>query len=243
MEASVERNAYNGPVNEGPPRRPLMHEEIADRLRELIFAGELEPEARVQEKDLCVRFEISRTPLREALKVLASEGLITLLPNRGARVTRLTSEDAEELFPVMGVLEALSGELACASITDPEILEIKAMHYQMALHHTRQEREEYFKLNQEIHRKIMEIASNTILAGVYGSLARRIRRVRYLANANRTRWDEAMVEHTEILAALEARDGARLAGLLKMHLMSTLAAVKAIIEAGKPENDRAPTNT
>ena len=236
MEASVERNPYNGSVDEGPIRRPSMHEEIADRLRGLIFAGELEPEARVQEKDLCVRFEISRTPLREALKVLASEGLITLLPNRGARVTRLTSEDAEELFPVMGVLEALSGELACAFITEPEILEIKAMHYQMALHHTRQEREEYFKLNQEIHRKIMEIASNTILAGVYDSLAGRIRRVRYLANANRTRWDKAMAEHTEILAALETRDGARLADLLKAHLMSTLAAVKAIIEAGEPEN-------
>ena len=82
----------------------------------------------------------------------------------------------------------------------------------------------------------MEIASNTILAGVYDSLAGRIRRVRYLANANRTRWDKAMAEHTEILAALEARDGARLAGLLKMHLMSTLASVKEIIEAGEPEN-------
>ena len=243
MEASVERNEYNALVDEGPVCRPLMHEEIADRLRGLIFAGELKPEARVQEKDLCARFETSRTPLREALKVLASEGLITLLPNRGARVTRLTSEDAEQLFPVMGVLEALSGELACASITDSEILEIKAMHYQMALHHTRRERKEYFKLNQEIHRKIMEIASNAILAGVYDSLAGRIRRVRYLANANRTRWDKAMVEHTEILAALEARDGARLAELLKMHLMSTLAAVKAIIEAGEPENDRTPTST
>ena len=237
MEANVERNEYNGPVNEGPIRQALMHEEIADRLRGLIFAGELKPEARVQEKDLCVRFETSRTPLREALKVLASEGLITLLPNRGARVTRLTSEDAEELFPVMGALEALSGELACASITDTEILEIKAMHYQMALHHSRREYKEYFKLNQEIHRKIMEIASNAILAGVYDSLAGRIRRVRYLANANRTRWDKAMAEHAEILTALEARDGARLAELLKMHLMSTLAAVKAIIEAGEPEND------
>ena len=243
MEAGVESNEYNGSVDEGPIRRPLMHEEIADRLRGLIFAGELKPEARVQEKDLCVRFETSRTPLREALKVLASEGLITLLPNRGARVTRLTSEDAEQLFPVMGVLEALSGELACASITETEILEIKAMHYQMALHHTRRERKEYFKLNQEIHRKIMEIASNAILTGVYDSLAGRIRRVRYLANASRTRWDKAMAEHTEILAALEARDGDRLAELLKMHLMSTLAAVKAIIEAGEPENDQAPTNT
>ena len=79
--------------------------------------------------------------------MLAPEGLITLLPNRRVLVIRLTFEDAEELFPVMGALEALSGELACASITDSQIVEIKAMHYQMALHHTRYERQEYSYIN------------------------------------------------------------------------------------------------
>ena len=152
-------------------------------------------------------------------------------------MTRLTSEDAEELFPVMGALEALSGELACASITDSQIAEIKAMHYQMALHHTRYERQEYFSINQKIHRKILETTGNTILASVYNSLAGRIRRVRYLANIDRARWDQAMVEHAQILAALEARDGVKLAGLLKSHLMRTLAAVKATIEVGSSEKN------
>lgn len=214
-----------------PIRRPLLHEEIVERLRGLIFAGELEPDIRVPEKELCARFGISRTPLREALKVLASEGLITLLPNRGARVTRLTPDDAEELFPVMGALEALAGELACARATDADVAEVRALHYQMALHHTRREREDYFRLNQDIHRKIMEIAGNPTLAGVYDSLAGRIRRVRYLANAGRARWDQAMDEHEDILAALEARDGEGLAVLLKTHLMNKLAAVKRAIES------------
>ncbi|MBT6094935.1 MAG: GntR family transcriptional regulator [Rhodospirillaceae bacterium] len=214
-----------------PIRRPLLHEEIVERLRDLIFAGELAPDERVPEKTLCERFGISRTPLREALKVLASEGMITLLPNRGARVARLTTEDAEELFPVMSALEALSGELACVHATDTDIAEVKALHYQMALHHTRGEREEYFMVNQAVHRKIMDIAGNPTLAGVYDGLAGRIRRARYLANASRTRWDQAMKEHEDILAALEKRDGAVLAELLRGHLMNKLAAVKRAIEA------------
>lgn len=214
-----------------PIRKPLLHEELVARLSDMIFAGELVPGARVPEKQLCQRFGISRTPLREALKVLAADGLITLLPNRGARVTKLTPEDAEELFPVMGALEALSGELACARATDADIAEVKALHYQMALHHTRGERDEYFRCNQAIHHKIMEMAGNTTLAQVHDGLAGRIRRVRYLANSSRTRWDAAMAEHERILAALEARDGQALAALLKAHLMNKLIAVKQAIEA------------
>ena len=214
-----------------PIRKPLLHEELVARLSDMIFAGELVPGTRVPEKQLCQRFGISRTPLREALKVLAADGLITLLPNRGARVTKLTPEDADELFPVMGALEALSGELACAHATDADIAEVRALHYQMALHHTRGERDDYFRCNQAIHRKIMEMAGNPTLAQVYDGLAGRIRRVRYLANTSRPRWDAAMAEHERILAALEARDGSGLAALLKAHLMNKLIAVKQTIEA------------
>ena len=233
MEGSVERFLQENPANDELVRSPLLHEEIIEHLRDLIFAGELMPGTRVSEKGLCARFGISRTPLREALKVLAPEGLITLLPNRGARVAQLTPEDTEELFPVMGALEALSGELACVCATDTDIAEVKALHYQMALHHTRGEREDYFRLNQNIHRKIMETAGNPTLASVYDALAGRIRRVRYIANASQSRWDQAMVEHEAILAAFEARNGARLAVLLKSHLMNKLAAVKKAIEVGK----------
>jgi DNA-binding GntR family transcriptional regulator len=228
MEGMAQQNAEASV--ETLSRKPVLHEEIVERLRDLIFSGKLLPGIRVPEKDLCQRFNISRTPLREALKVLASEGLITLLPNRGARVTQLTPGDAEELFPVMGALEALSGELACAQATNADIAEVKALHYQMALHHARGERDEYFNVNQAIHLKIMDIAGNPTLAGVYKSLAGRIRRVRYLANVSQTRWDQAMAEHEDILVALEMRDGAWLADLLKSHLMNKLAAVKLVIE-------------
>src|SRR5690606_33021775 len=121
-------------------------------------------------------------PLREALKVLASEGLLDLLPNRGARVARLTPEAVDEMFPVMGALEALAGELACQRMTEADLFEIKALHYRMAMHHARGERAEYFALNQQIHERIMAAAGNGLLVGLYEGLAGRIRRARYAAN-------------------------------------------------------------
>ena len=98
-----------------------LHDELVERLRELIVESTLEPGVRVPERELCERFAVSRTPLREALKVLASEGLLELLPHRGAQVTRLTAADLDEMFPVMGALEALAGELACTWITEAEM--------------------------------------------------------------------------------------------------------------------------
>ena len=106
-----------------------LHEEVADRLRERIFDGQLEPGAFLDEVQLARELAISRTPLREALKVLAAEGLIELLPNRGARVRQLSQHDLEELFDVMAGLESLAGRLACEAITDVEITAIEQLHY------------------------------------------------------------------------------------------------------------------
>lgn len=206
-----------------------LHEDVANKLRDLIFDGELKDDTRIPEKLLCERFGISRTPLREALKVLAREGLIFLLPNRGARVARLKPSDIDEVFPVMGALEAVAGETACRFITEEGIAEVRALHYQMALHHTRGERSEYFKLNQQIHEKILEAAENPTLTQVYKGLSLRIRRARYMANIPRERWDQAMQEHEVILEALSARDGARLGELLKTHLLNKSEVVKSTI--------------
>jgi DNA-binding GntR family transcriptional regulator len=220
------------PIN-APISRATLHEEIVGRLQDMIFNGDLVEDSRVPERQLCAQFGISRTPLREALKVLANEGLITLLPNRGARVTRLTPDQVEELFPVIGALEALSGELACRHISNQGIAEVRALHYQMALHHARGDRAAYFRLNQEIHKKIMEYAANPALLQAYQSLAGRIRRARYMANDTRERWDEAVVEHEQMLDALERRDGKSLATLLRDHLLNKLDAVKVALGAAE----------
>ncbi len=227
--------AANDPGTE-PIRRPSLHREVVDRIREMIFEGNLAVGERVPEKALCQRLAISRTPLREALKVLASEGLIELLPNRGARVARLTAEAVDEMFPVMGALESLAGELACARITDVEVDEVRALHYQMAIHHKRGELKEYFALNQRIHRKILEAAGNPTLGAIYGVLLGRIRMARYMANLLWERWDEAMAEHEQILDALAKRDGIRLSKVLRRHLENTCKTVKEVIRASEAES-------
>jgi DNA-binding GntR family transcriptional regulator len=197
------------------------YDDVVSGIRDMIIEGELAPGPRISERALCDRFGVSRTPLREALKVLASEGLVELTPNRGARVIRVTEQDADDMFAVMGTLEGLAGELAAQRITGEQIAEIKALHYQMALHHARGELMPYFRLNQEIHRKIFEIGRNKTLISVYRGLAGRIRRPRYLANISPARWAEAMKEHEAILAALEARNGQTLGRILKDHLRKT----------------------
>jgi DNA-binding GntR family transcriptional regulator len=213
------------------PLRGSLHERVVSGLRDMIVEGELAPGARVPERLLCERFGVSRTPLREALKALASEGLVDLLPNRGARVTTLTPQDVDDMFQVMGSLEALSGTLACERVTDAELAEIRALHYEMLAHYFRRQLPEYFRFNQAIHEAVMDAARNPVLKATYRSLAGRIRRARYMANMSDERWAAAVAEHEAILAALVARDGARLAALLSSHLRNKSEVVRSAIAA------------
>ena len=117
--------------------RRLLHETVIDQLRDLIVQGELAPETKLNERVLAERLGTSRTPLREAIKFLASEGLVELLPNRGAVVAPLKPEKMKEVFVVLGALEALAGDLACRNATDEDIAEIRALHFHMLAHHAR----------------------------------------------------------------------------------------------------------
>ncbi len=218
-----------------PIERQSLHDQLVARLRDLIIEGDLAPGDRVPERELCERFGVSRTPLREAFKVLAADGLIQLLPHRGATVARLTVTDIEEMFPVMGALEALAGELAADRISEEGIAEIQALHYQMVLHHKRGELAPYFRLNQQIHEKILAAAGNDTLSGIYRGLAGRIRRARYLANVSKARWAQAVAEHEAILKALVARDGPALGRILNDHLKNKCETVKESLLAESSE--------
>lgn len=201
----------------------------------MIIEGVLPPGDKVPEKELCERFGVSRTPLREALKVLASEGLVALTPNRGATIADLTLDDLEQAFPVMGALEALSGELACANITERELAAIRRVHEKMVAHYEARELAPYFRNNQKIHELILAAARNRTLSSLYRSLEGRIRQARYLANMSTTRWTQAVREHEQILEALEARDGAALAQILNNHLANKFETVKdALVNRKKP---------
>lgn len=212
-----------------------LHNEAVTRIRDMITEGHLEPGSKISEKQLCELFGISRTPLREALKVLATEGLLELLPNRGARVAKHTRKDLGDLFHVMAALEGLAGELACQNVTEPALNEIRALHHEMLAHYARRDRAAYFRVNQAIHEAIIAAADNRVLSMLYESLRGRIRPARFMANLSRERWGEAVSEHGEILEALSRRDGARLRELLRLHLehkYRSLAAAGAAEEKG-----------
>jgi DNA-binding GntR family transcriptional regulator len=212
-------SATTGVVPLFPAPDRTLHRTLLDSLRALINQGDLAPGSRVPERALCQKFAVSRTPLREALKVLAAESLVQLLPNRGARVASLDDTKLGHLFEVIGMLESEGGRLAAARIGAAALAEIKGMHYQMHAHFLRQELPEYFGLNQAIHEAILSAADNPVLMTMYVGLSGRITRARYMANKMRPdRWQQAMDEHEAILSALCDRDGERLAGLLVRHL-------------------------
>ena len=217
---------------DGPPRDDVsLHDEILGTLRTYIVEGNIADGARISERQLCEMLKISRTPLREALKVLAAEGLVDLLPGRGARVRPLNAHDIRELFDLMGGLEGLAGRLACEHVSDEGIEKIEQLHHDMYGFYMRQDMQGYFRVNQLIHRAIVEAAHNATLLATYESLAGRIRRVRYSANfaRKRERWSEAMREHEAILDALRRRAGSELSDILFQHLRNKGAAAIAYL--------------
>jgi DNA-binding GntR family transcriptional regulator len=191
---------------------------VADRLRELIIEGELAAGTRLNERALCERMKVSRTPLREALRLLASEGLVQIQPNRGAQVVELSEQDIRESFEVMSALEALSGELACRRITEAELAEVRALTYEMLACHARRDLPAYYRLNRAIHETINRAADNRLLAQVYATLNLRIQNLRFRLNFDAGQWDTAAHEHAEMVEALAARDSARMANLMRRHL-------------------------
>ncbi len=207
-------------------RRPL-HEEVADRLRGLLTEGRLAPGVRLNERVLCEQLQVSRTPLREALKVLATERLVELSPNRGARVVALARADVAGLFELMAALEGLSGELAATRHEPGELVEIRAWHAEMLAAHARRDLPAYYDRNRRIHLAISRCARNAALAETYDSVNTRIQNLRFRSNFDHDKWDEAVREHEAMIEALQARDGPGLRRLLEGHLRHKRDAVLA----------------
>jgi len=205
----------------------MLHEAVVTQLQRMIVEGVLAPGTRLNERMLCDKLGVSRTPLREAFRVLAAQGLVSLLPNRGAVVQQLSAKDIEETFEVISGLEAMSGELACARITDAEVNEIRALHYEMLACHAVRDLPGYYRLNYRIHDAINRAARNDVLRQTYTNINSRLQALRFRSNFDRDKWDEAVREHCEMIEALDARDGARLARVLRRHVLAKCASVLA----------------
>ena len=195
-----------------------LHEQVAHRLRQMLVEGRIAPGAKLNERELAEALDVSRTPLREAIKMLAAEGLVALLPNRGAIAVALSQEDVQHTFEVMAGLEALSGEFAAERITDGELLEIKALHYEMLAAYTRRDLSAYYRLNAQIHRAINAAAKNPVLTHTYNQVNARLQALRFRSNQDGEKWKNAVQEHERMIDALEARDPAAMRALLLDHL-------------------------
>lgn len=205
-------------VNPLPIPRLVLHEQVAGRLRQMLVEGVIAPGAKLNERALCEELSISRTPLREAIKMLAAEGLVELLPNRGSVAVHLSEADVRHTFEVMAGLESLSGELAAQRITEAQLAEIKALHYEMLAAYTRRDLSTYYRLNAAIHRCINLAAHNPVLTATYNQVNARLQALRFRSNQDGEKWKHAVEEHEAMVNALEARDAAALRQVLMSHL-------------------------
>jgi DNA-binding GntR family transcriptional regulator len=218
-------------------RKGDLHINTVQILRNLIIAGAIEPGEKLNERELCERLKVSRTPVREAIKTLAQEGLLEVSPNRSPVVTRLDADETAALIDVVASIEALAGELAAARMTEAQTAELGILHYTMLKHRANGVMPDYFKANKAFHRLILECAGNPVLLWVWDLLALRVDRARYASNLWPERWDKAMAEHGAILQRLAQRDSAGAAQAMKAHVQNGLSVVVASLKA----SSQAPT--
>lgn len=210
--------------------KEFVHNDLLHELREVFVRGEVPPGAKVPEALLCERFGVSRTPLREALKVLAAEGHVELLPNRGARVREPSLAEVQGLFAVAGALEALAGEQAAERIDAAQLEHVSQLHAHMREAFANRQVQAYYDDNRAIHEAIIRATGNPVLIQQYAMVNARIRRIRFTSPMTPEIWQRAMAEHEGMLNALVRRDAATLSGILKTHLKHKCEAIVAALK-------------
>lgn len=206
--------------------RRTLHSEVLNQLRDMIIEGRLAPGARINEGQIGAILGVSRTPLREAIKSLTSEGLVEIVPAKGAIVRRFTEHDLAKILQVLKVVEQLGARLTCANASDETIRSICDIHTRMMKLYKAGDRLEYFKLNQAIHTSFVQASGNEFLAEMHETLQARIKRPRFVGNSEPAKWARAVAEHEEMIAALKKRDGEVLAEVVGRHLDATVTRVK-----------------
>jgi DNA-binding GntR family transcriptional regulator len=248
MDASVKKRRGR------PPRRPIpvlasrkirlprvgLHRQATDALRHLIVTGKLAPGSPLAEAELSEALGVSRTPLREALKLLAAEGLVELRPNRTTRVSTMNPQDMTELFEAVSGIERVAAELAAQRITPAELRQLRTLQADMEQRFKDGDRDEYFAINQEIHRVIVAASKSRPLVETHALLLARAERARYFALGFRHRWDESIAEHHAILDALTKQDSKGAGEALGAHVARTgFVVAKALSGKARRRSDTA----
>jgi DNA-binding GntR family transcriptional regulator len=212
-----------------PIVRRSLHDEVASRVRDMIIEGALAPGERIYEEQLAKALGVSRTPMREALKTLASEGLVELAAARGALVKRFSPKDVRDMLDVLAVLESFAARLACEEASDDQIAEQRVLHDRMVAFYKAKNRLEYYKLNQDFHSGVLRLSGNAALQSAHLAIQSRLKRIRYIGNSEPRKWKDAMSEHDEMIRRLEKRDGDGLAAILAQHMEHTWERVKEVL--------------
>jgi DNA-binding GntR family transcriptional regulator len=209
--------------------RTALYEEVAELLRQRIYAHELAPGAWIDEQALADAFGISRTPMREALKVLASEGLVRLEPRRGCYVAELSEQDLDEIFPVMALLESRVAFEAAGKATDADLARLATLHEALERHAAANDADRFFEANQAFHNALQEIAGNRWLKQMINDARRVIKLTRRDSLRLDGRLRQSLAEHRNILKALQAHDAEAAGRAMHDHLLSGRAAIARLL--------------
>ena len=211
-----------------PLRPSSLHEEVATRLRNMVFDRQLAPGQWIDELALARDWQISRTPLREALKVLAAEGLVVPVPRQGCRVAEMSEDDADQLLPVMALLEGRCAYEAVRKASEADVRRLQRLHEQLEKHAATKDVDGYYRANHEFHSAVQELAGNRWLDRATGDLRRFVRLLRGRQLNWPGRIEASINEHRVLLDAIVQRDAARAERVMHDHLMAQLAALKAL---------------
>jgi len=210
---------------DAPPRTlspRALYQDVAERLRQQIFARQLEPGSWIDEMKLAAEYGISRTPLREALKVLAVEGLVTMKVRRGAYVTEMSSDDVRQVYHLLGLLESDAADQVAVSATDAQRADLQRLHER--LEKQVRQRDAFFATNELFHMTLLEMAGNRWAAQVVTDLRKVMKLNRHHSLFKQGRLADSLAEHRALMAAIAARDGAAARRLMRAHFASGLEA-------------------
>jgi DNA-binding GntR family transcriptional regulator len=209
--------------------RITLHDAVLTQIRDMIIEGKLAPGSRINEGQVGALLGVSRTPLREAIKSLAGEGLIEIVPAKGAIVRQFNIDDIRSILEILKIIEQAAARLACERASAEGIARIKAMHDEMVSYYRGRNRLAYFKLNQAIHSALVALADNPVISEMHAQLQARIKRIRFIGNNTPDRWSGALDDHEEILQGLIGRDVQRLVEAVGVHLDRTLERVRDVV--------------
>lgn len=210
------------PAVDSPLAPRALYQEVAERLREQIFSRTLEPGSWIDELKLAQEYGISRTPLREALKVLAVEGLVTMKVRRGAYVTEMSARDVEQVYRLLGLLEADAAAEVAERASPAQIDELRGLHER--LEQQTQQRDAFFAANEQFHLRLLAIADNRWRSQIVGDLRKVMKLNRHHSLFRSGRIEESLAEHRAVMQALLAREPERAARLMREHFANGLAA-------------------